>query len=103
MATLGVVVPFVCVCEAGSFGVLVPASPDAAWESVSRYVGGSVYLLIRRAYARSSALETGFVFVGKVEEGVAIRSRRVLARRVRVSLIWVSRVADVSRRARSFL
>ena len=43
---IGVFVPFVCVCELGSLGVLLPVS---AASPPSRYVGGNVNLLIRRA------------------------------------------------------
>ena len=38
--------------------------------------------------------------VGKVVEGVAISSRRVVVRRVMVSRIWVSRAEEVARRER---
>jgi hypothetical protein len=41
----------------------------------------------------------GFVSVGKTVAGVARSSALVLAKRVRVDLIWSSRVVEVLRRA----
>lgn len=66
--------------------------------SGSRYEGGSVYLLIRRAYVSSSEYERGFVVAGRVVAGVAMSSLRVFVRSVSVSRICASSSEEVVRR-----